>query len=96
MSVIKFIVVSLAGKDFQNCGPKQNVRYSALVEDFDEKQVAECELHREAFNLAKHAKRLPGKNYRKLFKSYAVEKFANAAGNNEWRRLNTLSGSLLS
>ena len=38
----KFTVVTpgLAGKDFQNSGPKQNEKYLALVEDFNGNQAA--------------------------------------------------------
>ena len=77
----KFIAVSRAGKDFQNSGPKQSEKYSALFEDFSEKETAEYQSQWEPFNSAKHAKSLPAKNYQKLLESYVVEKFADAAEN---------------
>ena len=77
----KFIALSRGGKDFQNSVLKQSEKYSALVEDFNEKETAEYQSQWEAFNSAKHARSLPGKNYQKLFESCVVEKFADAAEN---------------
>ena len=78
----KFIAVSRAGKDFQNSGPKQSEKYSALVEDFNEKETAEYQSQWEAFNSAKHARSLPGKKkLSKLFESCVVYKFADAGEN---------------
>ena len=92
----KFTAVSpsLAGKDFQNFGPKQNENYSALVEDFNEKQAAEYHSQWEAFNSAKYARSPPEKKHLKLFKSRVIEKFADAAENDEWRRQNTFIWTL--
>ena len=73
----------LSAKDFQNFGQKQNEKYSALVEDFNENQAAEYQSETEAFNSAKHARSLAGKNYWKLFESWVVKKFADAAENDE-------------
>ena len=61
---------------------KQSEKYSALVEDFSEKETAEYQSQWEAFNSAKHARSLPEKkNYQKLLESCVVEKFADAAEN---------------
>ena len=82
----KFTVVSagLACKDFQNSGPKQNEKYSARVEDFNNKQAAEYHSQREPFDSSKHTRSMPGKKHRKLFESCVVKKFANDAENYEW------------
>ena len=49
---------------------------------FNEKQVAEYLTQWEAFTSAKHARSLPGKNYRKLFESCVVHSMASDRGQN--------------
>ena len=96
----KFIAVSRAGKDFQNSGPKQSEKYSALVEDFSEKETAEYQSQWEAFNSAKHARSLPGKKLSKAAWKLCCRKVCRRRGKStnadEWQRLNTFSCSLLS
>ena len=91
--VIKVHPVILSGKDFQNSGRKENEKYPALVEVFNEKQAAEYLTQWEAFTSAKHARSLPGKkkNYRKLLESCVVESFPTPRKIHEWPRLNTCS-----
>ena len=72
--MIKVHPIILAGKDVQNSGRKENEKYEALVEVFNEKQAAEYRTLR-AFTSAKHARSLLGKNYRKLLQSCIVESF---------------------
>ena len=72
--VIKVHPAILAGKDFQNSGWKENEKYPALVEVFNQKQAAEYLKQWEAFTSAEHARSLPGKNYWKLLKC-VVESF---------------------
>ena len=97
----KFIAVSRGGKDFQNSGLKQSEKYSALVEDFNEKETAEYQSQWEAFNSAKHARSLPGK--KKLSKAVwklccrkVYRRRGKSTNADEWQRLNTFSCSLLS
>ena len=91
----KLLVVSLAGKDFsQNSGQKENEKYAALVEDFNEKQAANIN-HNERYLTQLNMPEFAWKNYQKLFENCVDEKFADAAENDEWRRLNTFSCNLL-
>ena len=53
--------VSSRRQRFSKLGPKQNEKCSALEEDFNDKQAAEYQSERKAFNSAKHARSLPGK-----------------------------------
>ena len=81
--------------DFQNFGGKENEKYPALVEVFNEKRAAEYLTQWEAFTSAKHARSLPGKNYRKLLESCVVESFPiqrreKFMNDHELPRLNTL------
>ena len=96
----KFIAVSRAGKDFQNSWPKQSEKYSALVEDFSEKETVEYQSQWETFNSAKHARSLPGKKLSKAAWKLCCGKVCGRHGKStnadEWQRLNTFSCSLLS
>ena len=96
----KFIAVSRASKDFQNSGPKQSEKYSALVEDFSEKETAEYQSQWETFNSAKHARSLLGKKLSKaawkLFCGKVCGRYGKSTNADEWQRLNTFSCSLLS
>ena len=66
----------MPAKIFKTPSLNKAKKYSALVEDFSEKETAEYQSQWEAFNSAKHARSLPGKNYQKLLESFVVDKFA--------------------
>ena len=87
----KFIAVSRAGKDFQNSGPKQSEKYSALVEDFSENETAEYQSQWEAFNSAKHARSLPGKKLSKAAWKLCCRKVCRRRGKStnadEWQNM---------
>ena len=77
-------------KDFQNSGRKEDEKYPALVEVFNEKQATEYLKEGKAFTSTKHLRSLREKTFESCLKVVLLWSLPTQQKIHEWRRLNSL------